>query len=833
MKVKIIGLPKTQTGGKPVILNLPPDTVLPLKIKDTRKIDKVTGKKINSKNDFSKDIDYETTKKIITEAKKQGIDPYTALAISYQETGINKEHPFDLNPDQYKSNFGDPNLGVKSIVSQMQYAKQMQKKGVVPNTEDFLIQGYNGYGKIKRGHRDLEGSTSIYGYNIPSEGLDFKKNPLYGKRVLDIRDNILKTNPEIQKLVNDSKQTFKFGGENMRIKIIGAPKHQAGGQVNTVKGLPDRLHHMANVEAEAGEVYQARNGAINKISDSDPSHEQGGSFVPDVERVLEDTSMDRKDKASKTLKMSPDEVHTIFGVKPKRPLSHAKAYEFVKSEYAKDTDRYNKNQKILNDKPNFDKIKNNTAKLNFINREEIPTDQDVFDTLFEHQEAIKAVHDIQNDGKTNKYGGYKPKAAYGYDNSGMTPDDLGNGPKSKTKKGQTTTEGKNVDTGGDLTLDEFKDLWKERGLNLDSYKTNKEAQAAVYDYIGNKDPEQLRQMWKSTGLTNLGRQNASKLKALGIELAPNPRDPYHRLDVKDWDKLTPDQLKSLNNLAYADDNFHIRTLVPQGPGRAKPLKLASIDRKYNDPAGEFGNLNVNSPTSGSTIRNSVNNRFFEPTNWYDLAPGIAELEDSFTRYPELYNPVDIHTLRLQQLNPEAALRANQGDYNAALQALGNEHLGAGARSANISNLTAEKYKANNQIIGEYTNQNANIKNREIEYNTQAQDRQSMADASSRQKYYADVLQSRDNQRLQRLQAIQDLSRVQQLKARQNSSGNLILKMSPHFDQQGNYNGNPAQFTLPLDMNDGSFIPQQQGKQTIRQTIKVGNKTYNVTDVNPQ
>ena len=115
--------------------------------------------------------------------------------------------------------------------------------------------------------------------------------------------------------------------------------------------------------------------------------------------------------------------------------------------------------------------------------------------------------------------------------------------------------------------------------------------------------------------------------------------------------------------------------------------------------------------------------------WHQVWPSLRIHLDGF---PELYNPVDIHTLRLQQLNPESALRANQGDYNAALHTLSNQHLGAGARAANVSNLTAEKYKANNQIIGEYTNQNANIKNREIEYNTNARDRQSMADAGSRQ-----------------------------------------------------------------------------------------------------
>ena len=191
----------------PHILYLPPDTKKPLRIKDTRKIDSLTGHPIGSKNDFSKDIDSDTAANIIKQAKLQGVDPLTALAISYQETGINKEHPFDLNPDQYGTNYGDPAKGVKSIVDKMKYAKQIQEKGIVPKGEDYLIQGYNGYGKIKKGHADLEGSTSIYGMPIPDEGLDFKKSPLYGKRILDIRDNILKNNPDIIKMLQSEEKS--------------------------------------------------------------------------------------------------------------------------------------------------------------------------------------------------------------------------------------------------------------------------------------------------------------------------------------------------------------------------------------------------------------------------------------------------------------------------------------------------------------------------------------------------------------------------------------------------------------------------------------------------
>lgn len=604
-------------------------------------------------------------------------------------------------------------------------------------------------------------------------------------------------------------------------KRAKAGKLQTGG-LPVVDGLQPGMEHLANIEAEAGEVYQDQFGGIQKISDRAPSHEQGGAFIPNAERVLEDTSMDRKDPASKKLKMSPDEIHTIFGVRPNRPMSHAKAYEFVKAEYGKDVERYNKSNAVLNDKPHFDRTKYNTARLNFINREDVPTDQDVFDTLFEHQEAIKAVHGIQNDGKSNKYGGYRMQA--GGDASGDENLDFGlyHGPKyPKDKANLYTPTGKTSEA--KLTDKQIAQAYRAVGQDFTKLKGAK-LQEAIYNYLAETQPDVLKQTLQEYGANRKAlTSGAGKLKAF--------TDPMN---------ATADDLKKA--IPYLVDNMpgariplpSSNTDQPTPPAPGQPAQPAQpVVPTFNPPPTEPELTNT--PTAGRS------NRFFEPTYWYDLAPGMAELADSFRRFPELYNPVDIHTLRLQQLNPEAALRANQGDYNAALHALGNEQLGAGARAANISNLTAQKYKANNQIIGEYTNRNADIKNREIEYNTQARDRQSLYDADSRQKYYASVLQSRDNQRLQRLQAIQDLSRVQQLKARQNASGNLILQMSPHFNQRGEYNGTPSHFTLPADiMGDGSFIPTDQTtarpvspKATTRTVWKIGDKQYTTTVTNPQ
>jgi hypothetical protein len=147
-------------------------------------------------------VDSDIIKGIVREAKANGIDPYEALSIAYQESHIDKDNPYHLNPDYYPSNYAGPKLGVQSIVKQLTWGKALQKKGTIPDTDEFRLQGYNGYGKIKRGHADLNGSTSIYGQRIPVEGIDFKKNPLYGKRIIDIRDNIIKKNKDIQSFID-------------------------------------------------------------------------------------------------------------------------------------------------------------------------------------------------------------------------------------------------------------------------------------------------------------------------------------------------------------------------------------------------------------------------------------------------------------------------------------------------------------------------------------------------------------------------------------------------------------------------------------------------------
>jgi len=71
---------------------------------------------------------------------------------------------------------------------------------------------YNGLGTVTPDtEKDYHGfrMKKIYGVPVPASGINMRKNPLYGKQIVDIRDNVLKQNPEFLKLVDEY---YKMGG---------------------------------------------------------------------------------------------------------------------------------------------------------------------------------------------------------------------------------------------------------------------------------------------------------------------------------------------------------------------------------------------------------------------------------------------------------------------------------------------------------------------------------------------------------------------------------------------------------------------------------------------
>jgi len=190
-----------------------------ISIKDTRKVDAATGKPVTDTNKLSYDADPSLIKEIIGKSIKYGVDPFTSLAMAHQETGYALPKPNKYFPDPIKAanpfmvsskdefpnkqkigEWMQSNPDANSIDAFMTLYKdkiaKAQKMG--KKDEASQIQGWNGYGKIPAGS-----------YGTDKE-IDMSADPIYGKRIIDIRDNVVKKNPEIVKMVQEYQKPVQL-----------------------------------------------------------------------------------------------------------------------------------------------------------------------------------------------------------------------------------------------------------------------------------------------------------------------------------------------------------------------------------------------------------------------------------------------------------------------------------------------------------------------------------------------------------------------------------------------------------------------------------------------
>lgn len=203
---------------KPVVNNIPKNTTIYLK--DPRTINLTTGKKINPNVDlFSGEYDLGTIKSILERSKFDNLskeDAYTLLAIGLQETQLGKNdgnigHVMNSNVE------GSDQIGrlAKAYKDKMKYADDLGIKDPV-----LRIQTYNGLGTIvpetEQGYHGFR-MKKIYGVPLPKEGINMRKNPLYGKRITDLRDNMLMKNENLRSIVDSY---YKQGGGEQKPKTF-------------------------------------------------------------------------------------------------------------------------------------------------------------------------------------------------------------------------------------------------------------------------------------------------------------------------------------------------------------------------------------------------------------------------------------------------------------------------------------------------------------------------------------------------------------------------------------------------------------------------------------
>lgn len=190
-----------------------------IEIEDTRKVRGTTGKPINPNKDLlTGRYPQEYIDRIIDASQELGVDPNIALAVALQESRLGKTTEGNIGHIVYK----DPSLGITGddevydFITLLKYKMEdyADKLKIPKNDKALRIQAYNGYGKLRpETEQDYHGfkAKSFYGVEIPKEGLDMKKNPLYGKQILDLADNIIKKNKYIQQRIKES-DFYQYGG---------------------------------------------------------------------------------------------------------------------------------------------------------------------------------------------------------------------------------------------------------------------------------------------------------------------------------------------------------------------------------------------------------------------------------------------------------------------------------------------------------------------------------------------------------------------------------------------------------------------------------------------
>ena len=181
-----------------------------ISVKDKRTIDPITGKQISDTGRMHADIPESHLTYVVKKAKEYGIDPYTALAINLQETRFSEKHssnPFEMLSIDSKGDVVDQSL--KFMKEKFELGRRLGKK-----TEEEIIQSWNGYGVIKD-------NGTMYGIDTSKSPINMKENPVYGKRIINLRDSVIKQHPDIVKKVEEAmsakqikaKKSFKNGGE--------------------------------------------------------------------------------------------------------------------------------------------------------------------------------------------------------------------------------------------------------------------------------------------------------------------------------------------------------------------------------------------------------------------------------------------------------------------------------------------------------------------------------------------------------------------------------------------------------------------------------------------
>ena len=226
--------------------------------------------------------------------------------------------------------------------------------------------------------------------------------------------------------LNTNQHAFEVNAKKQLIKkrsFFDNFKLQNGGFVPKIQGLPFG-DSRANGLVETGEAIEFSTGQYGVVDtkgrfNQDHGDSHDGTYLPGVQRVLENTSSKRKGIEDQILKLTPDQVLDTTGYRPTRSLSHAQAFEQAVDFHSnKALKIINKNNKLM-ERKNLSMAEKNALDLNNVFMSMMPTQDKIFDSLFQDQESVKQQFGISDSGESiskQQFGGI-PKAKNGKNNS--------------------------------------------------------------------------------------------------------------------------------------------------------------------------------------------------------------------------------------------------------------------------------------------------------------------------------------------------------------------------------------------------------------------------------
>ncbi len=345
-----------------------------IKIKDRRKIDYVSKKPIGEKNNLSGEYDEEIVDRIIKSAKAHNIDPYTALAMGLQETQLGqgrfKNNPLHFNTvESFSADNKFIDTSMKYLVEKFDYAKKLNKKG-----EADIIQSWNGYGKypldydligfenyINNNNIDIMDDkavnkvknqfiipTNAYGRIITKDNpLDMNKEPVYGQKILDIRDNILKKDPLISRKIKKDFNTSSFiESENFKkdfnLKDKVVPIFKEGGKISN-PGFDTGVQRKDNTWSIVTNQVQQNQEVFNARQDQQQTYLKPDTNIYTDKQKTEQRNYnkfdEKRDAVGNTIKS--------FGIDPRLPFTNPKEFAFQAALGALPIDKLGKLGKVL------------------------------------------------------------------------------------------------------------------------------------------------------------------------------------------------------------------------------------------------------------------------------------------------------------------------------------------------------------------------------------------------------------------------------------------------------------------------------------------------------